>query len=1337
MTDANLLSEYATRRDPEAFARLVERYQRPILATCRRVVRQPQDVDDAVQETFLRLAQKAGELRSNLGAWLHRCAVNVSTDLNRRRSTRAKHESAAAAAKGGAAAATAEDAQQTLAELREHLDAALGRIDDDQRKLIIQRYFVGRPQVELASEAGVSPSTISSRLDQAIEALRRQLSQSNAGVAVAGIGVVKLATLLEAEAASAASVPAALTANLMKIGLTGVTSSGAAVVGMTLVTKVLIGLAAAILFGSAIVAAVASRHRADQPKPTAAAAAGSATVAGITTGGNASAPQPPNWSATAPATQPAVLSGRITDSGGKPVPNAVVTLQGSSGASATTDANGYYAFPTIRGSGENRIGVTADGYLPIEPWVSNDPGIRLTPTSQAKRDIVMERGVRIDVKVTDVTGAPVHGADIDVSIANGDRWNRRGIDRQSTNEFGLAGFAIRASNAPVIVAATKAKHQPVHAMIKAESVDRPQSVELVLAPGVAVKGVAICSDGKPAYGWKMFAYPEWWKSNYIPPQADIDKDGNFTLTDVGPGTYQVHVMMGNMSHEVANITFPPATQPFRVDIPHPSPASQVKVTGRVRVTGNEPSYIRVQAMGIGGNRDFFDAQVNFDRRTDGRAAGRIRVGAATKNNVREGSYTFDAIPAGTYRISFESPELEHKELEKVQLPGELPVVDLVVKGKPHLAGIVRDGATGKPVPQFAVRASKLETLGGGPNYVQDSKWVQVSDPTGAFDIELVGPGVYQVQASADNYAWLWSDRLRAESGGDAVKADVKLTAGGSLGGVVADPSGKPVAGAKVIALSMARAGVRGHEDRFEGEAGAVVTDEQGRFKLPHLAGGDETIKIVHHDFAPEVVKDLKIVDAKTADAGTITMKLGGNVEGVVYDEAGKPAPGIVLQFQDESGYSGGDDEIAGRLATATTDESGHYRAEHLPSEVIWVNLADRWEHGGCVRRVVRPLDGKTSKLDFGGATPVKGRLLEGGKPLASQKIELTVESQYFGAVIVTAQTDGAGNFTFHGPPPGRYALFAQAKGERGEWVSVRDGVEVTGQPQDLGDINSDVGDVVITLQADDQAAAKSIRYLSVTTDQPNRMWQNSVSAASPEPNAADKWRAKNVPAGKFRATMHLGEDSPLSLSAPLERKAGAAETPVTLRIAKPTATLTVKFKAVGGDDASPQRAMALRNADGTVSAYVRVDPAKPTTIKLPAGTYGWFDYPTAKLGPGIGPIELKDGETRETEVDLSAMSSSSKSAAAVTSVQLIAWTSDGVFMAGAQPRLLDADGKPAESTGTSGLGPTFTVTPGKYRAVLDRPGGGEPFTQEVDVSAVAEKAKIGRWEAIHLTVPDR
>src|SRR5215204_993249 len=177
MTQVNLLQQYATRRDAEAFAKLVEQYQRLIFATCRRKLHNSQDVDDAVQETFLRLAHKAGELHSNIGGWLHRCAVNVSTDMNRRRAARQKHEHAAAAE----TPAGIENTGVEMSELREHLDAALEKLDADQRELIIQRYFLGRQQVDMAEELGVSPSTMTRRLEAAIEAMRGHLQAMGAG----------------------------------------------------------------------------------------------------------------------------------------------------------------------------------------------------------------------------------------------------------------------------------------------------------------------------------------------------------------------------------------------------------------------------------------------------------------------------------------------------------------------------------------------------------------------------------------------------------------------------------------------------------------------------------------------------------------------------------------------------------------------------------------------------------------------------------------------------------------------------------------------------------------------------------------------------------------------------------------------------------------------------------------------------------------------------------------------------------------------------------------------------------------------------------------------------
>ncbi len=68
-----LLARYAAARDETAFVALVARHGPMVLATCRAVLRQEHDVDDAFQATFLVLAMKARSVRAGdaLGGWLH------------------------------------------------------------------------------------------------------------------------------------------------------------------------------------------------------------------------------------------------------------------------------------------------------------------------------------------------------------------------------------------------------------------------------------------------------------------------------------------------------------------------------------------------------------------------------------------------------------------------------------------------------------------------------------------------------------------------------------------------------------------------------------------------------------------------------------------------------------------------------------------------------------------------------------------------------------------------------------------------------------------------------------------------------------------------------------------------------------------------------------------------------------------------------------------------------------------------------------------------------------------------------------------------------------------
>ena len=74
------LVDAVLRGDPDAFARLVERYKRGIASFIGASVRQPSDVSDLAQETFLRAYAHLGTFNPDLGrfsTWLYHIARNV------------------------------------------------------------------------------------------------------------------------------------------------------------------------------------------------------------------------------------------------------------------------------------------------------------------------------------------------------------------------------------------------------------------------------------------------------------------------------------------------------------------------------------------------------------------------------------------------------------------------------------------------------------------------------------------------------------------------------------------------------------------------------------------------------------------------------------------------------------------------------------------------------------------------------------------------------------------------------------------------------------------------------------------------------------------------------------------------------------------------------------------------------------------------------------------------------------------------------------------------------------------------------------------------------------
>ncbi len=222
--EGQLLERFVARRDEAAFEALVLRHGPMVLGVCRRLLRDPAEVEDAFQAVFLVLVRKAGSIRQKdlLGPWLH--AVATKTAHRARVNALRRRMVEGVGSKPEIEPIDGSDPSRVAdrAELRALLDEEVGRLPEKYRMPLVLCYFDGKTHDEAAALLRWPVGTVRGRLARARDRLRDRLTRRGLT-----LGAGLSAALLAGPEVKAALSPA-LVGSTVRAALFFATGPGAA-----------------------------------------------------------------------------------------------------------------------------------------------------------------------------------------------------------------------------------------------------------------------------------------------------------------------------------------------------------------------------------------------------------------------------------------------------------------------------------------------------------------------------------------------------------------------------------------------------------------------------------------------------------------------------------------------------------------------------------------------------------------------------------------------------------------------------------------------------------------------------------------------------------------------------------------------------------------------------------------------------------------------------------------------------------------------------------------------------------------------------------------------------
>lgn len=172
------------RGDRRAFDLLVLKYQRKIMRLLSRMVREPSEVEDVAQETFIKAYRALPQFRGDSAfyTWLYRIAINTARNWQAASSRRPQTVSTLENEEGETFnqidSLTDQSTPESLAATRQiaqTVNEAINALPEDLRTAIVLREIEGMSYEDIAASMACPIGTVRSRIFRAREAIAERL----------------------------------------------------------------------------------------------------------------------------------------------------------------------------------------------------------------------------------------------------------------------------------------------------------------------------------------------------------------------------------------------------------------------------------------------------------------------------------------------------------------------------------------------------------------------------------------------------------------------------------------------------------------------------------------------------------------------------------------------------------------------------------------------------------------------------------------------------------------------------------------------------------------------------------------------------------------------------------------------------------------------------------------------------------------------------------------------------------------------------------------------------------------------------------------------------------